>query len=72
MNLETQPICVNPPACGERLKAFLTLLGEEDRLISDFRNFEILEHHVNFERVRNVLIHERQKTDQFLKEITSR
>lgn len=72
MNLETQPICVNPPACGERLRAFLTLLGEEDRLISDFRDFEILERHVDFERVRDGLAREREKTDQFLKEITGK
>lgn len=72
MNLETQPICVNPPACGERLRAFLTLLGEKDRLISDFQNFEILDRHVNFERVRTILTHEREKTDQFLKEITGK
>lgn len=72
MNLETPPICVNPPACGERLRAFLSLLGEEDRLLSDFRNFEILERKVDFKRVRNVLAGEREKTDQFLTEITGK
>lgn len=72
MNLETQPICVAPPACGERLKAFLALLGEEERLISDFQDFKILDRQVDFERVRNVLAREREKTDRFLKEITER
>lgn len=72
MNLETQPICVNPPACGERLRAFLTLLGEGDRLISDFRDFKILDRHVDFGRVKTVLGREREKTDQFLKEITGK
>ncbi len=72
MNLETPPICVNPPACGERLRAFLSLLGEEDRLLSDFRDFEIPERHVDFQRVRNALALGRERTDQFLKEIAGK
>lgn len=72
MNLETPPICVSPPACGERLRAFLSLLGEEERLLSDFRDFEISERRVDFTKVRKVLAGERQKTDQFLREITGK
>lgn len=72
MNLETPPICVNPPACGERLRSFLTMLGEEDRFISDFQDFDILDRHVDFERVRDVLAHEREKTNQFLSKIVGK
>lgn len=72
MNLETPPICVCPPACSERLRAFLALLGEKNRLISDFQDFEILDHPVDFDSVRNILTCEREKTDQFLKEITGK
>lgn len=72
MNLETQPICVSPPACGERLRDFLSLLNEEDRLISNFQDFGVCNRHVDFERVRKILAQERKKTDKFLKEITGR
>lgn len=72
MNLQTPPVCVSPPACVERLKDFLALLGEEKRLISDFQDFSILEQPVDFDRIAHILESEREKTDQFLKDITGK
>jgi len=47
------------------------LLGAEDRVITDaaFDNFDILKRHVDFVHVNAVLANERERADEFLRNV---
>ncbi|MGN0153771.1 MAG: polysaccharide pyruvyl transferase family protein, partial [Lachnospiraceae bacterium] len=71
MNLNTEPVCIYPANYSGRLSEFLDLLGEEQRHVIDYDDFDVLERHVDFDKVNKILMEERKKTDQFLMEIIS-
>ncbi|MDR1136079.1 MAG: polysaccharide pyruvyl transferase family protein [Clostridiales Family XIII bacterium] len=71
MNLNTEPICVYPDCYSGRISEFLDLLGEGQRHILSFEDFDVLERHVDFERVNMILDEERHRADKFLEQITS-
>jgi hypothetical protein len=45
----------------------LKLTGLEERHLSDYKDFEIINKEIDYKRVNEILSNERKKTDQFLK-----
>lgn len=69
MNLNTEPICIYPNNYSGRLSEFLELLDSTQRHIKDYRDFDVINRHVDFDKVNNILTKERKKVDDFLKNI---
>lgn len=69
INLNTEPICVYPNNYSGRLSSFLELVDSSQRHIADFNDFDVLNRHVDFEKVNRTLDKEREKVDSFLKSI---
>lgn len=67
MNLNTEPICIYPKQYSGRISEFLKLVGEEKRHIYNYKDFDILNRKVDFEKVNNILKIERMKVDEFLR-----
>jgi hypothetical protein len=70
MLLNTPPICIYPGEYSNRISEFLMLVGEEDRHVSSYDDFEILDRKIDFASVNKVLLNERSKVDDFLKAAT--
>lgn len=69
MNLNTEPICIYPDNYSGRLSEFLKLVDSEQRHIKDYNDLDVINRHVNFEKVNKILSLEREKVDTYLSEI---
>lgn len=69
MNLGTEPICIYPSEYSGRIDEFLKLVGEEQRHIRNYKDYDVINRHVNWTRVQKVLEKERVRTDIFLKNV---
>ena len=72
INLNTEPICIYPDNYSGRLSDFLKLVGATQRHAKDYNDFEVIDRHVDFERVNQILDEERNKVDEFLKDIVAK
>lgn len=71
MNLNTEPVCIYPNNYSGRLSEFLDLVDSNQRHAVDYSDFDVIERHVDFNRVNKILDEERKKVDDFLSTITS-
>lgn len=69
MNMNTEPICVYPNDYSGRISEFLKLVDSEQRHVCDFEDFEIINRHVDFVRVNQILKEERKKVDRYLAKV---
>ena len=69
VNLNTEPICIYPKNYSGRLANFLKLVGETQRHIENFEDFDVIDRHMDFGKVNKILENERKKVDDFLKKI---
>ena len=71
MNMNTEPICIYPREYSGRLSEFLELVEEEKRHINSYEDFDVINRHVNFERVNKILNEERKRVDEMLQAIVA-
>lgn len=71
MNLNTEPVCIYPVNYAGRISEFLELVESEQRHIKDYNDFDVVNRHVNFIRVNEILQRERKKTDCYLRNIVA-
>lgn len=68
MNMGTEPICVYPQKFGSRLASFLRLTQSEQRHAVGFDDLAVIDRHVDFKAVNQILDTERKKARGFLTE----
>ena len=68
MNLNTEPICIYPKEYSGRISDFLKLIGEGKRHIKDYNDIDILNRHVDFDKVNQVLCTERIRSISIIEE----
>ena len=66
MNLGTEPICVYPQEFGGRLASFLRLMDSEQRHVSSYNDFNVVNRPVDFEHVNGIIASERAKARGYL------
>ncbi len=66
MNLSTEPICILPDRFTNRITDFLSMIGENDRLVTDYSDFSVLDRYTDFERVQSIFEKKRKEIDKFL------
>lgn len=71
MNMNTHPICIYPDNYSGRISEFLELVEAVGCHVKNYSDFDVVNRHVNFKRVNEILRSERGKTDCYLKEIVS-
>lgn len=71
MNLNTEPIVVYPEKFSTRLSSLLQLLDAEHRAITNFNDFDVLNRPTDFDHINKVLARERERVDEFLKDVFS-
>ncbi len=69
INLNTEPICIYPNNYSGRLSEFLELVDASQRHAKDYNDFEVINRHVDFNKVNEILENERKKVDDFLTKI---
>lgn len=72
MLMNTEPICVYPSHYSTRISEFLELVGENERHLNSYTDFDIVNHKVNFEKVNKILEKERERVDRYLVEATNK
>lgn len=68
-NMNTEPICIYPQNYSSRLSDFLKLVDSEQRHAVDYNDFDVINRHVDFDKVNSILEKEREKVNKFLEEI---
>lgn len=71
MNMNTEPICIYPEKYSGRLSEFLRLVDAEQRHVRDCTDFDVINRHVDFNVVNDILDDERQHVDEFLTQMQS-
>lgn len=71
MNLNTEPICIYPTDYSGRLSEFLALVESKQRHPEGYDDFGVIDRHVDFGRVNEILDAERKKTEKFLSQIAT-
>lgn len=66
LNLNTEPICIYPNEYGGRLESILRMTDSLQRHIKDYNDFDVVNRHVDFNKVNSVLSGERKKVRDFL------
>lgn len=69
MNMNTEPICIYPKDYSGRISEFLNLVESTQRHATDFNDFDVINRHVDFDKVNSILNEERIKVDKFLDDI---
>lgn len=67
LNLETDFISILPGKFGTRIESILKLTGTENRLLTQFDDFEIAEHKIDKKGVQEILEKKRREDIQWLK-----
>lgn len=60
-----------PPQFSERLKSLLSLLGLEERYVSDYARFDVLEEKIDYISVNRTLEQKRKDAQKFIEKILS-
>jgi len=71
INMNTEPICIYPNNYSSRLSDFLELIESPERHVTNYEDFDLINKHMNFTKINEILERERKKIDQFLKEIVT-
>ena len=71
MNMNTEPICVLPNKFGGRIESFLSLTQSSQRIIKSYKDFDVINRHVDFSAVNNILDNERAKARLFVERVRS-
>lgn len=66
LNLGTDFISVRPPRFTTRIESVLQLTGQEQRLLDDYKNFDIADRAIDKKHVKKVLDHERKAGMEWL------
>lgn len=66
MNLNTEPICVYPDKYSSRIDDFLKMIDATQRRLRSYEDFDILNRHVDFDKVNQILELERHNVDNYL------
>ena len=66
INLNTEPICIYPNNYSGRLSEFLKLVNAEQRHIKNYEDFDVINRHIDFEKINKILEKERKKNDKYL------
>lgn len=69
INLNTEPICIYPKNYSGRLSEFLDLVKSTQRHIKDYNDFDVIDRHVDFEQVNQILNKERNRVDKYLNSV---
>ena len=69
INMNTEPICIYPENYSSRLSDFLKSVECSDRHVENYEDFDIVNRHIDFEKVNKILNQEREKVDNFLSRI---
>ena len=69
INLNTEPICIYPQNYSGRLSSFLKLVNSEQRHAQNYNDFDVINRHIDFNKVNKILEQERKKVDSYLKDI---
>ena len=67
INFNKQFVDIFPPKFSKRLQSILDLTGLQDRRITDFNNFDIIEKKIDYKKVNKIMENERKKSIEFLK-----
>lgn len=66
INMGTEPVCIYPDAYSGRISEFLKLVGSEQRHVRDMDDLDVVDRHVDFEAVEDVLARERRRADAYV------
>ena len=66
MNMNTEPICIYPYKYSGRLSEFLKLVDSEQRHARDYDDFDVVNRHVDFNKVNHILDEERDRVNEYL------
>lgn len=69
ISMGTEPICIYPNNYSSRLSDFLKLVDSSQRHVEDYDDFDVINRHVDFNRVNEILDKERNKVDEYLEKI---
>ncbi len=69
MNMNTEVICVYPEEFGGRIKSFLNLTKTQQRHISNYTDFSVIEKSTNFGYINEVLSSERERFNDYLNSV---
>lgn len=69
LNLNTEPICVLPDKYTNRISEFLEYVGCSQRIVKDYNDIEVINRHVDFNYVNEILKKERRKYNIYLQDI---
>ena len=72
INMETEPICIYPHNYSSRISDFLALIDSTQRHVKNYEDFDVINRHIDFEKVNKILKEERKKVDDYLKQIVER
>lgn len=66
INMGTEPICIYPNQYSGRISEFLRLVNSEQRHAKDYGDLDVINRHVDFAEVQQILDSERIKVDDYL------
>lgn len=69
INMNTEPVCIYPNSYSSRLSDFLKLVDSEQRHVKNYDDFDVINRHVDFDKVNSILDEERKKVDSYLESI---
>jgi hypothetical protein len=61
--------CIYPKNFSTRIENILRLIGLTSQNITDFKDFDILDHLINYDKVNSILERERNKSNRFLEQV---
>lgn len=69
LNLNTEPICIYPSEYGGRLESALRMTDTLQRHVENYQDFDVINRHVDFEKVNSILAEQRNKSRIFLNKV---
>lgn len=66
INFNKKFVCIFPQKFSSRLQSILNLTGLEERQVKDFKNFDLIDKNIDYERVNKIIQGEREKAKRFL------
>lgn len=69
LNLNTEPICIYPNEYGGRLESVLRMTDSLQRHVNNYQDFDVVNRHVDFEKVNSIFAEQRKKTRDFLSKV---
>ena len=69
LNLNTEPICIYPSEFYGRIDSILRLTESLHKHVKDFSDYDVINRVVDFDKVNNILDNERNKADNFIRNV---